>query len=124
MKKWILFTLLLNGIISGIFAQDQIKYEYCQANVSTGIFNSIIQLDSEGRIPFKLSRQKYILDENGQYLRLPSAAQLINFMSEYGWEFDQFFPSDENNSNINILFKRPLKTGAQDLNPSIHSGKN
>jgi hypothetical protein len=113
MKKFAIMSILVLGIFSFLSAQNVSKYEFCQANVSTGYFNSIVQLDSETAIPFKLNWNKYIIDENGKYLKVKSVAEFINIMSQFGWEFVDFFQASSDNSSINILFKKELRAALQ-----------
>lgn len=114
MKKFAIISILVLGMFSFLSAQYVRKYEYCQANVSTGYFSSIVQFDTEGGIPFKLNWNKYIIDENGKYLKVKSAAEFINIMSQYGWDFVDFFQASSDNSSINILFRKELKTALQE----------
>ncbi len=119
MKISALISILILGVFSFLPAQDKQKYEYCQANVSTGVFSSIVQMDIEGNIPFKLNWNKYVMDENGKYLKVKSAAEFITIMSKYDWEFVDFFQASLDHSSINILFRRALKTSVQESDSMI-----
>lgn len=113
MNQSTLLAILILGISACLSAQERLKYEYCQATVSPDIFGTSVQMDIQDAIPFKLNWNKYVVDEKGKYLRVKSAADFINLMGKYEWEFVDFFPSNGDNSCVTILFKRALKTSAQ-----------
>ncbi len=119
MKKSTLIAILMLGIISFLSAQNQSKFYYCQANISTYSPNSGAQLDADGLIPLRLNARSFIIDKFGKPIGFNSVADFINFMGDYGWEFVQFFPTFSDDLRIILLFKRELMPAKQDTEPDI-----
>ncbi len=85
MKRFSILLLLILSI-SSLFAQENVKYVYCEIHTYIkgmgGKQGAIIEFGSKS----ELKNDKIYLDEAGQPIKFDSAIDALNFMSNNGWE--------------------------------------
>ncbi len=131
MRKFLLLLLIVSSLPTMIMAQENKEdmYVYCQL-VGRGKLYSTkyqIRLDMGQNTKYFFTKNLSLLNDNGEFIKLKSMIDALNFMTTQGWEFTTAYSSfvDASQSpEIFYLLRKKTSELTSDEKAELNKGLN
>ena len=115
MKKLILFFILV-VTTTLIFAQDSVKYDYCEIVGTSRLLSNKVTVEIDFGQKTKFFSDNRYKDESGKSVVFNSMIDAMNFMGNQGWDFVQAYAVTVNSNSLVYHYVLKKKTnGNSDL---------
>lgn len=109
MKNLLLFFILF-VTSTLIFAQESIKYDYCEIVGTSRLLSTKVTVEIDFGQKTKFFSDKRYKDESGKPVVFNSMIDAMNFMGNQGWDFAQAYAVTVGNSTMVYHYVLKKKT--------------
>ena len=114
MKKLLLFFILF-VTSTLIFAQETVKYDYCEIVGTSRLLSNKVTVQIDFGQKTKFFSDKRFKDESGKSIVFNSMIDAMNFMGNQGWDFVQAYAITDESSLVYHYVLKKKTNGNSDL---------